>query len=99
MVKDTKSQILLLIIIFIISVLIGIGLFAFLRYAKNIDKKYNLKDRTIKLNSNLDGIEKEYSKYKDCKIDLSKVNVDEIGKYEYSIKCKKKSSKAYIYVK
>ena len=96
---NNKKQIILLIIILILAISIGIGLFSFLRYAKNINKKYHLENRTVKLNSSLDDIKKEYSKFKDCKLNLDKVDTSKIGKYEYTIKCEKTSSKAYIYVK
>ncbi len=88
----------LMIIIMLVAILVGVGLYAFLRYAKDINKKYHIEDKHIKINSSLDDIKKEYNKYKDCKLNLDKVDVSKIGKYEYSIKCKKISSKAYIYV-
>ena len=95
--KNTNKS--LIIIIFILIVLFGIGLFFFLRFAK-YNHKIVLKNKVVELGDKLDTDIKQYSNNtKNCKIDLSKVDMKKVGKYKYVVTCKKKKATATIEVK
>ena len=87
-------------IIIILVVLFGIGLFLFLRYAKE-NVNFKLDNKTIKLNSTLSNDINDYMEKnnKNCKLDISEVNTKKVGKYKYYVKCKKKTYEATIEVK
>ena len=98
--NKSSSKLPLIIIIFTMIILFGIGLFLFLRFAKdqgNLKLKKDIAELGEPLNKDirhyLDG------NPKDCKIDLSSVDTNKIGKYEYTVTCKSIKEKSTIEVK
>ena len=94
--QSEKKKNIAIVIILIIVVLFGIGLYFFLKYAKDS----MIKDKTVKLNSKLSTNIDDYMKNtKNCTLDLSEVNTSKKGKYKYYVKCKRKTYEATIEVK
>ena len=86
-----------IILILVLIILMGVGLYFFLSYAKkNVDNQIKLEEITIELGQKL---EESNIDYKDCKVDLSKVNSEKVGKYEYSVECENRKYTSYIHVK
>lgn len=92
-------KIFVLVLIMILILLFGIGLYAFLKFAKENTKEYKLDDKIVELGNNLDKNVNNYINDENCKINLNAVKEDAIGKYKYTIKCKKKNYYGYIIIK
>ena len=93
--KKTISIVAVLILI----VLFGLGLYYFLVYVKNKANNYKLEDKKIVVGTTLSNDINDYIKInKNCKLDISNVNVNKIGKYKYYVRCGKESLKATIEV-
>lgn len=87
-----------IILVTILIVLFGCGLFAFLRFAKN----HTVESKTININVGeklSKNIEDYISEDNNCELNLDNVNVNKKGKYSYRIKCDDKSYIGTINVK
>ena len=94
--NDEKKKNVALIVILVLVVLFGAGLYLFLKYAK----ESMIKDKTVKLNSNLSTNIDDYMKHtKNCALDITGVDTTKKGKYKYYVRCKKKNYEAIIEVK
>ena len=98
--NNKNGKVYIIIGIFIIILLFGIGLFLFLRFAKN-QRKLNLKKDIAELGQPLNKDVRHYldGNPKDCKINLEKVDINKIGKYEYTVECKDINATSTIEVK
>lgn len=95
-VNNEKKKNIALIVILILVVLFGIGLYLFLKYAK----ESMIKDKTVKLNSTLSTNIDDYMKNtKNCSLDITGVDTTKKGKYKYYVRCKRKTYEATIEVK
>lgn len=93
---NDKKKKMLVILITLLIVMFGAGLFLFLRFAKN----NVLENKVIKIGSTVDNDINNYIKNnKNCKLDISEVDNTKEGKYVYYIKCPKKTFKGNIEVK
>lgn len=95
--KENGKIYLKIILILILIFFIGIGLYLFLSFAKkNTSLELKIEEKTIELGQELDNTSIEYE---NCKVDLSKVDIKKVGKYEYIIKCDRKKYTSFINVK
>ncbi len=102
--KKKKSPVFIIIIILVILA-IGAGLFFYLRISSNQASKSSVtittKDVTFELGQVLS---KDVNKYatitqtdsKNCSVDLSKVDTNKAGTYEYTVKCGTQESKGKL---
>lgn len=91
--KTGKVKLFLIMLILALTLLIGLGLFVFLKYAKENVNQNKLEPKIVEL-----GTKKENIKEKGCKLNLDKVNFEEVGKYTYTAICKNKNYKSTIEV-
>lgn len=92
---DKKKNFLIFLII-IIVIVFGVGLFLFLRFAKeNV-----LENKIINIGDKVDTDINNYVKNnKKCTLDVSNVDSSKKGTYKYYVKCKNKTFKGTIEVK
>ncbi len=91
--KKFNFKILWIILIIVLIVLFGLGLYYFLVYAKNTTSMGSkIATIELELGSELsDNIDDYVDGLSDCKIDLSSVDISKIGEYDYKINCSDKS--------
>ena len=99
--KKKKSKKGLLIgLVFILIILIGLGLYYFLVYAKNNTTASSvIEDKVVELGEELDEDIKSYTSKENCTLNLEQVDVNKIGTYTYSVTCDGKEYTASIEVK
>lgn len=104
-IPDTKNnkrgsiKILVIILIMILILLFGVGLYFFLRYAKETTKEIKINDKVVELGTKINRNVEDYVDGKNCKIDFSNIKENDIGKYKYTVKCSKKNYFGYIVIK
>lgn len=97
--KEKNKKNIIIILIMVLIILFGIGLYIFLKFAKENTKEHKLDDKIVELGNNLDKNVNNYINEKECELNIKNVNKDKIGKYKYTIKCNKKNYYGYIIVK
>lgn len=90
--KKNYIQVIFIILILLLIILFGIGLFLFLRFARDNTKDVNLNYIEVEVGTTLSTDIKDYANVaKKCKLDTSGVDTNTEGKYKYNIKCNKKT--------
>lgn len=90
--KSKKIKLVLILLIIFLTLAIGVGLFLFLKFAKdNVNIADKVKNISIELGTNEEDI-----KIEGCKLNLNKVNLEKVGKYNYTADCKGKKYSAKL---
>lgn len=97
--KKFNYKAVLLLLILLLIILFGIGLYSFLKFAKENVNNSIIPDKKIEISSNINDFKLELQKdYNNCEYNLDKINNNKLGKYNYNIKCKRKKYKGIVQV-